>query len=126
MDLHIPEFGFLVIEASVDMENLEVSDVFGCGINTGGSPGAAQADSWRVVDLTFNASDTCSTMTGLLVSPGSQLARVVVSGAQASTSAYGGNITAVLYTADDNVGLLQDTSKDQVELRPLSDSPKGH
>lgn len=125
MDLQIPEFGFLVVEASVDMENLVTADAFGCGINTGGSPGVAQADSWRVVDLTANASDTCSTMTGLLVSPGSQLVRVVLSGAEASTSAYGGNINAVLYTADDNVGLLLTTSEDQVELRPLSDSPKG-
>ena len=125
MNLQIPEFGFLVVEASVDMENIPDPDVFGCGINTGGATNLAQADSWRAVDLFANASDTCSTQTALLVSPGSQPVRVVITQALASTNAFGGNISAVLYTADDTVGLLEKGSGEQVEMRPLSDSPKG-
>jgi hypothetical protein len=125
MDLQIPEFGFIVIEASVDMWNDATSDAFGCGINAGDAPDLAQSDSWRVVDLTANFGDTCSTATGFLISPGSQKVRVVVAEADASTEAYGGNITAVLYTADDTVGLLDATADDPVAMRPLSDSPKG-
>jgi hypothetical protein len=125
MNLRIPEFGLLVVEATVDMENLPDGDIFGCGINTGGATNVAQADSWRAVDLTANFADTCSTMTSLLVSPGSHPVRVVISQALASTEAFGGNITAVLYTADDTIGLLEEGSGEQVEMRPLSDSPKG-
>jgi hypothetical protein len=125
MNLKIPEFGFLVVEASVDMENITEGDIFGCGINTGGATNSAQADSWRVVDLTTDFADTCSTQTALLVSPGSQPVRVVITQALASTTAFGGNISAVLYTADDAIGLLEESSGDQVEMRPLSDSQKG-
>jgi hypothetical protein len=125
MNLQVPEFGFLVVEASVDMENLAESDIFGCGINTGGATNLALADSWRTVDLLVDTNDTCSTQTAFLVSPGSQPVRVVISQALASTSAFGGNISAVLYTADDTIGLLEESSGEQVELRPLSDSPKG-
>lgn len=124
MNLRIPEFGFLVVDASVDMENLTDADVFGCGINTGGATNLAQSDSWRIVDLSANFADTCSSATSFLVSPGSQPVRVVITQAEGSTNAFGGNITAVLYTADDAVGLLEESSGDQVEVRPLSDSPK--
>jgi hypothetical protein len=125
MNLQIPEFGLLVVEASVDMENTVSEDAFGCGINAGGATNVAQADSWRVVDLTTTVADTCSTQTAFLVSPGSQPVRVVITQALASTNAYGGNISAVLYTADDAIGLHEESSGTQVEMRPLSDSPKG-
>jgi hypothetical protein len=122
MNLNIPVSGVLVVTASVDMANEVVSDAFACGINTGGSTDLAQGDSWRVVDLTANFYDTCSTQTALLVGPGVQTARVVITQAEATTQAYGGVIQAVLYTGDGVFGLLD--AEEQVRSREISDTPR--
>lgn len=122
MNLNIPVSGVLVVTATVDMANETESDAFGCGINTGGSTDLALGNSWRFVDLTANAYDTCSTQSAIAASPGSQLVRVVMSQAQPSSQAYGGVIQAVLYTGDGVFGLLNADS--QVPARTVSDTPK--
>jgi S-layer homology domain len=122
MDLQIPLSGVLIISASADTSNLSQSDVFSCGINTGGSPGLAQGDSWRQVDLSTNTFDTCVTQTAVLVSPGSMVARLVVTGALATTEIGAGNISAVLYLDIGSFGLLGDIN-DQVEPRETADLP---
>lgn len=123
MSLNISVSGVLVVSASVDMINETDSDVFSCGINTGGATNVAQSDSWRFVDLTANFADTCSTQTAFIASPGSQLVRVVVVDAEPSSQAYGGVIQAVLYSGDGVFGLLD--ANDQVPRRSISDIPKG-
>ena len=119
LDLNIPESGFLVVHASADME-ATASDAFACGINAGSSPSLALSDSWRAIDLTADFYDTCSTDTSFTVSPGTQLVRLVISGADSSTAVYGGNITAVLYTNSGAFGLLEAEPREE-EARPLSD-----
>lgn len=119
LNLNIPESGFLVVHASADME-ATTSDAFACGINAGSSPSLAVSDSWRFIDLRVDSFDTCSTDTAFTVSPGTQLVRLVISGANGSTAAYGGSITAVLYTDSGAFGLL-DAQLREEEARPLSD-----
>lgn len=122
MNLSIPAAGVLVVTASLDMFNAEDIDAFNCGINTGGDVTLAQGDSWRVVDLTANFADTCSTQTAFAASPGDQVVRVVIADAEATTEAYSGVIQAVLYTGDGVFGLLE--ADEQIPSRQLSDAPK--
>ncbi len=108
LDLNIPTAGILVVNASVDMMNLVAIDALACGINFGGDVSLAQSSSWRTVDLTANAWDTCSTMAVWPVVTGSQIARVVVSSAQPSTEALSGTMTATLYTFNGAIPLAAD------------------
>lgn len=124
LNLEIPQAGALVVSASLDLENTMEADVFSCGLNTGGAVDTAQTDSWRVVDLSSDSYGTCSTDTALSVSPGTQIVRLVLSGAESTTLAYGGRLTAVLYTQDGSFGLLGEPSGDSSRARSVSDSPK--
>lgn len=123
--MDIPFAGVLIISASVDFENTTTPDAFFCGINTGGSLSQANGDSWRVVDLTVNTSDTCSTQTAYAVTAGTRTARVIVTDALAGTRAYSGNISAMLYAGDGVFGLLGETDHNLDAPRELSDVPKG-
>lgn len=123
LNLQIPEQGVLVVTATADTFNEVEMDAFGCGINRGGSPSAALADSWRVVDLTASLSDSCVTSTAFGVSPGSQQVRLVLSGASGTTEIHAANMSAVLYTVSGAFGLLGEV--EDVEMRPISDTPKG-
>lgn len=124
LNLKVPTSGVLVVEGSVDMRNTTAADAFFCGINSGGSPGAARGDSWRVVDLTASTADTCATSTAGLVTPGNYVARIVVTQALGTTQAHSGMISATLYTANGVFGLLGDFDE-QTEPGQVSDEPKG-
>jgi hypothetical protein len=124
MNLQIPQAGALVVTGSLAMANVSVQDAFSCGINFGTPPNTAEDDSWRDIDLTASSFASCDTITAIEVAPGTQPARLVVSGAQPSTEALQGSLTAVLYTVDDSFGLLG-TGSDATEARTLSDTPKG-
>ena len=124
MNLQIPQAGALVVTASLAMANVSVADALSCGINFGSPPNTAKDDSWRDVDLTASSFGSCDTITAIEVAPGTQPVRVVVTGAQPSTVALQGGLTAVLYTVDGSFGLLG-TASDATAARSLTDSVKG-
>lgn len=124
MNLDIPEYGLLIVEGTVDLSNQAESDVLNCGINSGGDVSLAFVDSWRTIDLSLDRYDTCSTATGIFVSPGEQTVRIVLSSAKATTEAYGGNFTAVLYTSDGVTTLSSDDTRNLSTAPEPSDMPK--
>lgn len=123
LNLDIPVSGALLLSASAEIANLSESDALYCGVNTGGSVSQAQADSWRVVDLTTDGYETCATQTALPVSAGPIVARLVIFEALGTTEVHGGNISATLYPDAGFFGLLGAVD-DQVEATTLSDEPK--
>lgn len=125
LNMDVPVAGVLIVTASVDIANPSTSDAFFCGINTGGSTAQANGDSWRVIDLTTSAADTCSTQTAYYVAPGSETARVVLTQALASTEAYAGSISAMLYSGSGVFGLLGEDERNIDAPREVSDTPKG-
>lgn len=120
LDLDIPQRGILVLEADAEVENLVESDVFACGINTGGSPTLAQADSWRAIDLTVSSIGVCATSTMIHVSPGAQVVRLVLVEGEANLRTYGATLRATFYSDFAAFGLLSD-DQGQVEPRDLPD-----
>lgn len=118
LDLDIPQRGILVVEADAEVENLVESDLFACGINTGGSPTLARADSWRGIDLSMSSIGLCATSTMIPVSPGSQVVRLVLVEGEANLRTYGATLRATFYSDFAAFGLLSD-DHGQVEARPL-------
>jgi len=125
LNMDIPVAGVLIVTASLDLFNESTPDAFFCGINSGGSTSQANGDSWRVVDLTTSAGDTCATQTAYYVSPGSETARVVLTGALSNTEAYAGSISAMLYAGNGVFGLLGEDERNIDAPREISDVPKG-
>jgi hypothetical protein len=122
MNLRIPDAGVLLVAGSVETTNEVTADVFGCAINFGTPPSTAEPDSIRTIDLTFSIAETCSTTTAVVVSPGTQLVRIVTGEALASTQARQGSLTAVLYTVDGVFPLSGPT--DAVEFPSFDDTPR--
>jgi hypothetical protein len=94
--------GYLLVWASADVANTTESDFLWCGINLGDSIDNAKLDSWRPIDLTTDVADTCATQTALFVTPGTQILRLVIDKALATTETgvNGASIMAVLFPDD--------------------------
>jgi hypothetical protein len=121
LNTQIFEPGVLSVSASLGLLQEAPDEFLACGINTGGDVSLALPDSWRVVDLSNDWYDTCSTETNIFVSPGTQSVRLVITGAQSSTRHLGGSITAIFYPDDSSFGLLN-TADDQAPAPSLPDA----
>lgn len=118
LDLDIPASGVLVLEANAEVSNLTDFDVAACGINTGGSPTFAQANSWRTIDLTASLVATCTTSTMISVSAGSQLARLVLVEGEPTIRTSGATLHATYYSDFAAFGLLEGANE-QEEVQNL-------